>query len=123
MTEENTKDTGESAEQKMEKGDESNIKGEAKAGAPHLQLPPPTIVQLLETFYFQAMISLGKQMNPMSRKYERDLVMAQYQIGVLELLQEKTQGNLSKEEADHLENLLHNLHVAYIDEAGKEEKK
>ena len=87
------------------------------------QLPPPTLPQLVDTFFLQAMISLGKQMNPISKKYERDLGIAQYQIGILEVLQEKTKGNLSKDEEDHLENVLHTLRLAYLDEAERGEKK
>ncbi|MBN1900822.1 DUF1844 domain-containing protein [Candidatus Sumerlaeota bacterium] len=86
------------------------------------QLPPPSFPQLVETFFYQAMISLGKQMNPVTKKYERDLVIAQYHIGILELLQEKTKSNLSKDEEQHLEEILHTLRIAYIDEAGKEKK-
>ena len=87
------------------------------------KLPPPSFPQLVDTFFFQTMISLGKQMNPLTQKYERELAIAQYQIGILDLLQEKTKGNLSKDEDKHLDGILHTLRMAYIDEANKEEKK
>jgi hypothetical protein len=86
------------------------------------QLPPPTFPQLVDTFFYQTMISLGKQMNPLTKKYERDLAIAQYQLGILELLLEKTKGNLTKDEEDHLGECLHTLRMAYLDEAGKEKK-
>ena len=99
-------------------------KKEQKAKHPRLaQLPPPTFPQLVDTFFLQAMIALGKQMNPLTQKYERDLAIAQYQIDTLELLRQKTKGNLTKEEEDHLENILHTARMAYVDEARKEVKK
>jgi len=79
-------------------------------------LPPPTIKHLVETFFYQAMISVGKQMNPLSKKYERDLEVAKYQIGMIEVLKDKTKGNLTNEEAEHIDEILHILRMAYVDE-------
>jgi len=84
------------------------------------ELPKPTFPQIVDTFFIQTMISIGKQMNPMNQKYERDLPIARYQIGILELLEEKTKGNLSEEEETHLTNALHTLRMAYLDESGRE---
>jgi len=105
-----------------EKKETTEKKDEKRRPRP-AQMPSPTFPQLVDTFFFQTMISLGKQMNPLSQKYERDLPIAQYQIGILELLQEKTKGNLSKDEDEHLDGILHTVRIAYIDEANKEEKK
>lgn len=79
-------------------------------------LPQASIIHLVETFFYQTMISLGKQMNPISKKFERDMEIAKYQIGMIEMLQEKTKGNLTPEEAEHVEEVLHTLRLAYIDE-------
>lgn len=124
MTEKNENKEEEVKEEKKEETASEEKPGEKKEKKKeHLsQLPPPTFPQLVDTFFFQTMISLGKQMNPMSKKYERDLMIAHYQIGILELLQEKTKGNLAKEEEEHLEEILHALRMAYLDEAGKGEK-
>ena len=85
-------------------------------------LPPPAIQHLVETFFYQAMISIGKQMNPLSKKYERDLEVAKYQIGMIEMLHEKTKGNLTTEEAGHMEEILHVLRMAYLDELKRGDK-
>ena len=122
MTEKEEKKEEEVKQEKKEEpiaGEKTEPKEEKKRETPS-QIPPPTFPQLVDTFFFQSMISLGKQMNPMSKKYERDLVIAHYQIGILELLQEKTKGNLTKEEEQHLEEILHTLRMAYLDEADKE---
>lgn len=121
MTEQDKKEEKVSEENSGKK--ETAEKKEEKKRSRPAQMPSPTFFQLVDTFFFQTMISLGKQMNPLSQKYERDLPIAQYQIGILELLQEKTKGNLSKDEDEHLEGILHTIRMAYIDEANKEEKK
>ena len=117
MPEEKKKEEVQEAKQEKKTGAEQAEKRKPT------QLPPPTLPQLVDTFFLQAMISLGKQMNPISRKYERDLAIAQYQIGILEVLQEKTKGNLSKDEEAHMENILHALRMAYLDESERGEKK
>lgn len=83
-------------------------------------LPPMSFNQLVDTFFLQSMISLGKHINPMTGKYERDLNISKYQIDILELLDEKTKGNLTKEEEQHLGDILHTLRMAYLDETGRE---
>ena len=54
---------------------------------------------------------------------EENLLFAKYQIGILEMLQEKTKGNLDREEELHLENTLHTLRMAFIDVGNKEQEK
>lgn len=123
MTEKEEK-TEEVKEEKKEEpiAEEKPAQKEEKKKEIPSQIPPPTFPQLVDTFFFQTLISLGKQMNPMTKKYERDLMIAHYQIGILELLQEKTKGNLAKEEEEHLEEILHTLRMAYLDELDKKEK-
>ena len=123
MAEEPKEETETPEDKSEEKGEKEQKAKEERKRPRASQLPQPTFPQLVDTFFFQTMISLGKQMNPLSQKYERDLAIAQYQIGILELLQEKTKGNLSKDEDEHLDGILHTLRMAYIDEANKEEKK
>jgi hypothetical protein len=79
-------------------------------------LPQASIIYLVESFFYQTMISLGKQMNPISKKFERDLEIAKFHIGIIEMLQEKTKGNLTPEEAEHINEILHTLRLAYLDE-------
>ena len=58
-------------------------------------------------------------MNPITKKYEHDLTLANYQIGILEVLEQKTKGNLTPEEDKLLNELLHNVRMAYIDASGE----
>jgi hypothetical protein len=75
----------------------------------------PDLNQVVSAFGMQALIACGKMMNPVSRKYETDLAMAHYHIGVLEVLQAKTAGNATDEEKQLLEDILHQTRMAYLD--------
>jgi len=73
-------------------------------------------IQLASMLHFAAMQSLGKLPNPVTDKIERDLVQAKISIDTLEMLQEKTKGNLSSTEAEFLDKILFELHMNYVDE-------
>jgi len=64
---------------------------------------------------------LGKLVNPLSGQVERDLAAARQSIDLLESLARKTQGNLSREEARALQDILTSLRLNYVDEVKKGE--
>ena len=80
--------------------------------------PEPDFKFFITTLTLQASIALGHMANPATQKVEKDSVQAKFLIDTLGMLQEKTKGNLTQEEAELLENLLYELRVAYL---GKEE--
>ena len=61
-------------------------------------------IQLMYIFHSSAMVALGKLKNPATDKIERDLEQAKQSIDILEMLKEKTKGNLSPEMAGVLDN-------------------
>ncbi len=75
---------------------------------------------LVMMFSSQAMMALGKMINPISGKIERELPQAQMMIDLLEMIQERTQGNLSDDEARLLEGVLRDLRLNYVAEVNKE---
>jgi hypothetical protein len=75
--------------------------------------------QVVLMFHSLAMSQLGKIKNPMTDKVERDLAGAQGTIDLLDMLKEKTKGNLSPEEDGFLTNMLKELKLNYVDEANK----
>ena len=79
-------------------------------------------ISLIQQYQMQTWISLGKLKNPATDKFERDLKIAKLHIDLLEMLQEKTRGNLSEEEEKLLEQTLVNLRLNYVDEYEKEKK-
>ena len=68
------------------------------------------------------MMQLGKVMNPMTQKIEKDLIGARATIDLLTALREKTKGNLSKAEEDLLTNSISTLQLNYVDELEDKEK-
>ena len=69
------------------------------------------------------MVQLGKIANPASGKCEVDLAGAQQTVDLLEMLKEKTAGNLAEREEKLLKEVLSNLQLNYWetqkDEAAK----
>jgi hypothetical protein len=61
-----------------------------------------------------ALLQLGLAPNPTSGKPEKDLPAAKETIDILEILQQKTKGNLTSEEAHLLEECLYDLKMSYV---------
>jgi hypothetical protein len=76
---------------------------------------------LVMTFQAAAMQQMGKLKNPISDKIERDLQQAQLSIDILDMLEEKTRGNLSEDETKLLKGILQELKLNYVDEMSKEQ--
>ncbi len=76
-------------------------------------LPKGDFAALVSMLVTQALFSLGA-LEVEGRKKEPDLNLAKYNIDMLETLEEKTKGNLSKEEEKVLENMLNELRMAYV---------
>lgn len=78
---------------------------------------------LVYSFQMQTMMHLGKLKNPVSDKIEKDLMAAQATIDLIEMLSEKTKGNLAEEEKRFLESALSDLKLNYVEESTKQEEK
>lgn len=76
--------------------------------------PTPDFNFFITTLSLQASIALGVAPNPVSKKEEEDINQAKFLIDTLGMLQEKTKGNLTNDEAGFLENLLYELRMAYL---------
>jgi hypothetical protein len=68
-----------------------------------------------------AMISLGKVKNPVSDTLEKNLEYAKLSIDMLDMLSQKTKGNLSEYEDKLLTETVNQLKIIYVEESGKEE--
>lgn len=65
---------------------------------------------------------LGKVPSPVSNKIEKDTASAKVTIDILEMLRDKTKGNLSPDEEKMLGNTIADLQINYADEVLKETK-
>ena len=75
--------------------------------------------RLVLMLHAAAMQYLGKIKNPVTDRIERDLGAAQGMIDTLEMLEERTKGNLSHDEARMLSGMLQELRLNYVDEVQK----
>jgi hypothetical protein len=78
------------------------------------ELPPANFSLLVATFASQATIALGHAPNPIDGKTEVRLELAKHAIDMLSMLEAKTVGNLTSDEAMLLERALHQLRLAYL---------
>jgi hypothetical protein len=78
-------------------------------------------IQLISMFHAAAMQQLGKIKNPINDTVERDLTQAQLSIDIIDMLGEKSKGNLSADEERFLKTVLQELKLNYVDEIGKEQ--
>lgn len=76
-------------------------------------------IQLLYIFHTSAMQSLGKVKSPISGKIEKDLVQAQQAIEMMEMLKEKTSGNLSSDLSKALDTFLSEVKLNFVEESNK----
>jgi len=63
------------------------------------------------------LIHLGVVADPTTGEQEKDLAIAKQTIDMLGMLQEKTRGNLTKEEGQLLESMLYDLRMRYVAES------
>jgi hypothetical protein len=70
--------------------------------------------------YTQTLMSMGHMENPQTGETQKSLPQARYLVDTLEILRDKTEGNLTAEESQYLGNILYDLQMRYV-EAVKEE--
>ena len=77
-------------------------------------LPPPSLSLLANSLYLQAAIALGLLPNPLTGKAQTQLPQAKHTIDMLAILQQKTEGNRTPEESEDIEEMLHQLRLAFL---------
>ena len=76
-------------------------------------------VNLILIFQGAAMQQMGKIINPLTGKVERNLEQARFSIDTLAMLKEKTKGNLSADLERLLDSTLLNLRMNFVDESAR----
>ena len=77
---------------------------------------PAGFEDLINTLTSRALMAMGAMPDPSGRAYV-SLETARQQIDLLDVLEQKTAGNLSDEEKSNLLSTLHELRTAYLDVA------
>lgn len=97
------------AEEKAQ-ADREQAQQQGRAGPP----PKPNFIMFLAGLATQALIHLGEMEHPITKKREKNLDEAKYTIDLIELLEEKTKGNLSAEEKKYLDGILYDLRMRFV---------
>lgn len=80
-------------------------------------LPPLDFSSLVLPFFTQALLELNDKDDATATQREENLKLTQRLIDLLNLLKEKTKGNLKPEEEIFLDQCLHQLRMAYMEKA------
>lgn len=80
------------------------------------QLPNADFVGLVQIIAMQALVGLGGMAGPGGQEIPPNLELAKHHIDMLDVLDKKTQGNLSPEEKRLLDTTLHQLRMAYVEQ-------
>jgi hypothetical protein len=99
----------------MAEQEEQDRGEEAQAAGDKMPMPEPSISVIISSLTTQALIGLGVMGHPISKKKGVDLDSARFSIDLLEVLQEKTQGNLTDGERRFLETVLHDLRMKFVE--------
>ena len=86
---------------------------EQEAPAEPVSLPPPSFPLLLTSMATQALAEMGQITDPDGKASIR-LDYAKHVIDTLGMLEEKTKGNLTREETAMLTQILHELRMAFV---------
>jgi len=91
--------------------------GAGKGGAKR-ELEPLDFTSFILSLSTSVLMHLGVVENPVTKKTEKELPVARQTIDLIELLQEKTAGNLSEEETQLMVNVLRELRMLYVKAVG-----
>ena len=119
MEEEKKKKVDESYKNQVEK---ERVEKEAPGAAKTKEefLPPEASFSFfVTTLAMQITIAFGDMADPQLNKKQENLPQAKFLIDILGVLEEKTKGNLTKEEHGLLESILYELRMRYVQKSGE----
>lgn len=86
------------------------------AGGPEF-LPPLEFSSIIILLYFPALVQIGLVEDPATGERRENLALAKRNIDLLDLLRDRTKGNLEDEEQKFLDGVLDQLKLAYLKKA------
>jgi len=89
----------------------------AAAGAAGRHLPKIDFAMFIFSLNSSVLVNLGVLEEPGGSR-SKNLAAAKQTIDILAMLEEKTRGNLTKQEEDMLRHILYDLRILYVKEAG-----
>lgn len=82
-----------------------------------VEMPPASLELLLTTLGTEALVAMGQLPHPATGKLHAQRNQAKYLIDTIEVLRNKTKGNLTPGEQQLIDNLLHQLRMLFVQTA------
>lgn len=95
-----------------------SVSAEEQKTEPQAPLPEINFSTFIISLNASALVHLGIIDDPATGKKVKNLPMGKQTIDILGMIEEKTKGNLSKEEENLLKNILYDLRIIYVKEQG-----
>ena len=105
-----------SKQEAKEEAKEESVSAEEQKTEPKINLPEINFATFIISLNASALLYLGAMEDPASGKKVKNLPIGKQTIDILGMLEEKTKGNLSKEEENLLKNILYDLRMIYVKE-------
>lgn len=106
------------ASEKEAKAPESPDAAASEEAEASYQLPAINFPYFILSLNSSTLVHLGLIDDPASGKKVKNLSLAKQTIDILGMLEEKTRGNLTKDEESMLKNILYDLRILYVKEKG-----
>jgi len=84
-------------------------------------MPEVTFTAFVMSLNTSALFYLGEISDPATGKKQQDLVLVKHTIDTLQLLEDKTKGNLTDEEHALLKNALYDLKMRFVAKSSQSE--
>jgi hypothetical protein len=84
-----------------------------------MPMPPASLELLLTTLATEALMAMGQMPHPATGRVEVHRIQAKYLIDLIDVLREKTKGNLTPGEQQLIESMLHQLRMVFVETIGQ----
>ena len=85
-------------------------------GSQPFQFPGTTFSTFIASLNATALVHLGVMNTPGTNESSKNLAVAKQTIDIIGMLEVKTRGNLTEDEAKLIQNILHDLRLMYVKE-------
>jgi hypothetical protein len=95
-----------------QRGDKMKDAGPQELG--DVPMPPASLEMLLTTLATEALVAVGEVAHPATGKVQYLPNQAKYLIDTIDMLRQKTRGNLTPAEQQTIDSLLHQLRMIFV---------
>jgi len=110
-------ETADETETVPDEGEEKTEESEQATANEDYPLPEINFPTFIFSLNSSALVNLGVIEDPANNQKVKNLSMAKQTIDILSMMEEKTRGNLSDDEANMLKTMLYELRMLYVKES------